>query len=109
KPAIGVWASVRLEPDCAPSALTSLNSAAYSGLASAGGPSDRNWPGLFIVSGVTVANWPKTLFDTGPTGRHSPGWSPTGHGSTSNRPSVLRAAIIAAAAAAPIVRPSSLA
>ena len=41
-PARDVWAGVRLEPTCAPRALTSLNSAAYWALVTAGGPSVVN-------------------------------------------------------------------
>ena len=64
-----------------------------------------------MVSGTTVANWPNTLLLSGATGRQTPGAGValTGNGSTSNRPSVLRASSIAAAASAPMVTPAVLA
>ena len=109
KPASRVWAGVRLDPDCEPNALTSLNSAAYSGLVMAGRLPVRHWRGLVIVSGVTVANWPNTFALAGATNRHLPTSLLVGNGSRSKRPSVLRSSSIAAAAWAPMVIPAVLA
>src|SRR5688500_14455557 len=69
-----VWSGVRVEPVALPSDLASLNAAAYSALARAGGGAGRNWEGLSIANGVTSGTFtaPARL-KSGGVGCHCPG------------------------------------
>src|SRR5438132_1064289 len=51
-PATRVWSAVRTVLSLLPSALASLNAAAYSGLVRAGGGPGRNWELLVTANGV---------------------------------------------------------
>jgi hypothetical protein len=89
-----------------PSDLTSVNSRAYFRLVSASGPSERNCEGLRIRNGFTSFSQALgSLTNAGSTGRHTPGSKPTAKRNEPKRPSSVRAAIIAAAAASPTAIP----
>src|SRR3954465_4597948 len=54
---ISVWSAVRVEPDAAPSALTSSMAAAVLTLLRAGGAGGRNSAAVRITNGLTGAQW----------------------------------------------------
>ena len=86
--------------------FTSSNSRVYFALVSAGGPSERNCEPLRIRNGRTFASHAfGSLTNAGSTGRHWPGSVPTANRNEPKRPSSVRAAIIAAAAALPTAIP----
>src|SRR5262249_59231077 len=73
-PATRVWSGVRAESVALPSALTSLNAAAYSGLVRAGGGGGRNWPLLSTANGVISGTWAlAAALESGGVGCHWPG------------------------------------
>ncbi len=101
-----VCSGVRTLSVAEPSVLTSSNSRAYFRLVSGSGPSDRNWDELGMKNGSTSLSQPFGSFtNIGSTGRHTPGPVPEGKPGAPNRPSSVRAAIIAAAAASPTAIP----
>ena len=105
KLARSVSTSVRVDPVAAPFALTSLNSAAYSALVTARGPSVRHWLVDFIVNGFT---WPVQANAVAVAGRdETPLTDASAHGPElgPKRPSPVRAASMAAADAAPVATP----
>src|SRR5215207_1394312 len=73
-PATSVWSAVRVEPVALPSALASLNAAAYSGLVRAGGGPGRNWALLSVANGVTRGTCTDAAgLKSGGVGCHWPG------------------------------------
>ncbi len=89
-----------------PSDLTSLNSRAYFLLVERRGPSEPNCVPLSIRNGLTSFSHANgSLTNAGSTGRHWPAPVPTGNRYAPKRPSSVRAAIIAAAAAPPTAIP----
>src|SRR5437762_3188594 len=69
-----VWSGVRVEPVARPSALASLNAAAYSGLVRAGGGPGRNWELLVTANGVISGTWALAAgLKSGAVGCHWPG------------------------------------
>src|SRR5215217_6487178 len=106
--ACSVWSAVRLELLRAPTAFTSAKSTAYASLASAFGPSERNCDALAIRKGFTYATQAKgSLAKSGSSGRHAPGLELAVNLKGPNRPSSIRAEIIAAAAVSPAAIPPS--
>src|SRR5919109_3216521 len=80
KRAASVWSAVRSELESDPIVLTSLNSAAYSALASGWGPRELNSDALGIKSGVTCPSHALgSLMSIGGVGRHWPASVPTGN------------------------------
>src|SRR5688572_24832841 len=101
-----VCAAVRVALFSDPMDLTSLNSAAYAALVSGKGPAEANCDALGIRNGFTFRTQPAgSLPKAGGTGRHCPGSMPVGKPGAPKRPSFVRAAIIAAAAASPTGTP----
>src|SRR5262245_53350037 len=93
-----------------PRSFTSLYSVAYFRLVSAFGPLERNCDVRWSVNGLTFETQANgSLANAGSVGRHSPGSVPTGVVNGTKRPSPVRSARIAAAAAAPAAIPSSFA
>jgi hypothetical protein len=69
-----VWSAVRAVLLTLPSALASLNAAAYSGLVSAGGGPGRNCALLSMAKGVTFGTWSLAAgLKSGGVGCHWPG------------------------------------
>src|SRR5918995_7455398 len=105
-----VWSSLRAVLAKEPYAFTSLNSRAYWLLVSSFGPFDMNLAGSSTRNGFTSFSQAFGSFtNRGRTGRHSPGRVPTGNRYGPKRPSFVRAAIIAAAAASPTAIPPAFA
>jgi hypothetical protein len=74
------------------------------------GPSERNWDGLSTRKGFTYAIQANgSLAKNGRSGRHAPGVNPAVNLNEPNRPSFVRAAIIAAAATSPAPIPPTFA
>src|ERR687898_2043983 len=104
-----VWSALRALLVAEPYVFTSSNSCAYFRLASASGPSERNCEPLWRRKGRTSFSHPfGSLTSAGGTGRHWPGSDPTANRNDPKRPSSVRAAIIAAAAALPTAIPRVL-
>ena len=108
KRAVLVWSAVRVALSTAPMALTSLSSAAYSALESAGGPTgSRNCEPLVIVHGVTVAQFGNSAgANPGGVGRHWPGSVPGVYGVVSPLWSFARSAMMLPATELPSAMPS---
>src|SRR3954451_13569288 len=69
-----VWSAVRTVLLTLPSALASLNAAAYSGLVRAGGGPGRNWELLSTAYGVMSGTWALAAgLKSGGVGCHWPG------------------------------------
>jgi hypothetical protein len=89
-----------------PSDFTSAYSRAYVRLASESGPAERNCDEFRIRKGFTSFNHAfGSLTFAGRTGRQAPGADPTANLNGPKRPSSVRAASIAVAAASPTAIP----
>src|SRR5688500_17057091 len=95
-----VWSAERVVLAADPSDFTSSNSRAYARLVSDSGPLERNCDALRIRNGFTSFSQAfGSLTKAGRTGCQAPAPNPTRNRNGPNRPSSVRAAIIAAAAA----------
>ena len=101
---------MRVVLSAAPIVLTSSNSLAYLALVSGFGGRPRNFEASPIRNGLTsLSHAPGSLMKSGTSGRHAPTADPAVNRKGPKRPSSVRAAIMASAAALPVAIPPSFA